>query len=462
MGKDLVIARDYIRHGMRERAAELVDLDLGPRTDAAITRRLSAEVTQERLTSLDRMLIRDADGEGRVSARTREPFQQTMRLGRLRYLERLGLAEPAASDWRLAPGLAETLRRMGEQGDVIRTMQRAYTARGLAPPEALERGIDALAEPGAQPLVGRVVERGLADELEDRHYLIVEATDGRSHYVSIGKGEAVEATPAGAIVGLSPHLKEPREADHTVARIAAANGGLYSADIHMAEDAAASERFAEAHVRRLEAMRRALGTPRRSLDGTWSIGTDHLAQAAAYEARLARDAPVRLEMLSAAPLEQLVDVHAATWLDRELAGGKGDPPAGAGFGRDLAEALARRRLWLIEQGLASESDGRTTYVPDLIASLRRRELLRVAGQLSDELGLRFAELGPGQRIEGVVRRRVDLKSGAFALIERSRDFTLVPWRPALERELGQSVSGLARDGGISWELGRGRGGPTIS
>src|SRR3546814_5722783 len=60
-GKDLIIARDYISHGLRERACELVDLDLGPRTDDAIEQRLRAEVGQERLTSIDRSLIRDAE-----------------------------------------------------------------------------------------------------------------------------------------------------------------------------------------------------------------------------------------------------------------------------------------------------------------------------------------------------------------------------------------------------------------
>ena len=39
-------------------------------------------------------------------------------------------------------------------------------------------------------LVGRVVARGLSDELNDRHYLIVDGVDGRAHYVDIGKDAA--------------------------------------------------------------------------------------------------------------------------------------------------------------------------------------------------------------------------------------------------------------------------------
>src|SRR3546814_17815790 len=53
-GKDLVIARDYITTGMRERAAEIVSFDLGPRSDREVENRLRVVVGQERFTSLDR------------------------------------------------------------------------------------------------------------------------------------------------------------------------------------------------------------------------------------------------------------------------------------------------------------------------------------------------------------------------------------------------------------------------
>ncbi|KAK0339591.1 hypothetical protein LTR94_033896, partial [Friedmanniomyces endolithicus] len=55
-GKDLVIARDYISQGLRERAAELVDLDLGPRSDREIRASRRAEISQARWTSIDRTL----------------------------------------------------------------------------------------------------------------------------------------------------------------------------------------------------------------------------------------------------------------------------------------------------------------------------------------------------------------------------------------------------------------------
>jgi hypothetical protein len=85
----------------------------------------------------------------------------------------------------------------------------------------------------------------------------------------------------------------------------------------------------------------------------------------------------------------------------------------------------------------------------------------MAMRLSEQLGKRFEPARIGERVEGVIARRVDLESGPHALVERSRDFTLVPWRDVLDRNIGKTAFGIMRAGGISWQFGRGRSGPTI-
>lgn len=103
------------------------------------------------------------------------------------------------------------------------------------------------------------------------------------------------------------------------------------------------------------------------------------------------------------------------------------------------------------------------------ASPRKREQaalpprpFAVTGQLSDQLGLAYTEPRPGERIDGIYRRPVELASGRYALIENSREFTLVPWRPVLDRHIGKKVSGLMRGDSINWTIGRQRSGPSIS
>lgn len=462
-GQDLLIGGEYLTSGIRERAAELVSLDLGPRTDIEVEDRLRHEIEQERLTSIDRRLLRDMDAGRVVDAADRDPFYQSLRAGRLQKLGHLGLADQIeAGRWRLADGMDETLKRMGERGDIIRTMQRAFSEHGL------ERAAAdyAIADPASMsPIVGRVVERGLSDEYNDRHYLIVDGTDGRSHYVDIGKGEATDFVPNGAVVRIVPKPIEARTVDRTVAEIAAANGGRYSVDIHLAHDPNAREAFAQTHVRRLEAMRKAMarhgGGFEREADGTWIIAPDHVERAAAYEAQRAKAAPVIVDTLSPIPLDRQAGTDGATWLDRELVAADPEPLRDAGFGRETRAALTQRRQWLIAEGLAQEEQGRIVYRANLLGVLRRRELNRIAGQLSDELGLSYAEAKPGERIEGVYRRPVELASGRYALIEKSREFTLVPWRPVLERHLDKQVSGIMRGDSINWTIGRQRG-PSIS
>jgi type IV secretory pathway VirD2 relaxase len=460
-GENLIIAREYISHGFRERAAELISLDLGPRTDLEIEERLRAATGRARLTSIDRRLLRDRDADGIVSAGDRDPFQQSLRAGRLQTLGGLGLAEDKGGGrWHLDEQLEAKLRTLGERGDIIRTMQRELAALGGGRSMTEHAIFDGRDGEGG-PLVGRMVRRGLADEHRDRHYLVVDGIDGRSHYVDIGLVSAVEPIPDQAIVRITAREGDVREVDRTVAAIAAAHDGRYSVDLHLAVDARATEAFAETHVRRLEAIRRLTGGVERESDGTWRIAADHLERVELYEARVIRDRPVVVDTLSATPIERLTRANAATLLDRELVADEPSPLREGGFGREMQAALSARRQWLVEQDLARQ-DG-DTWQPraDLLAALQRREILQVAGTLCDDLGLDFAEARPGDRLEGVLTRRVDLVSGRFALVEKARDFTLVPWQPVLERQLGKQIGGVVRDDGVSWRIGRGREGPEI-
>ena len=457
-GENLVLAPSYIQRGMRERLAELVTLDLGPRTELDVQRALRRDVSAERFTGLDRGLLRVADEQRIVSASRRDPLQHALRAGRLKKLEALGLAEPlVAGRWRLAEGLEERLRRLGERGDIIRTMQRELSAR------AIDRGVAELVPDAAAlagPLVGRVAGRGLSDEVRDRQYLVVDGLDGRVHYVDLGRGD-VEPLPDRAVVRVVPVMPEARAADRVVADVAAAHGGLYSVERHLLHDESASIAFAEAHVRRLEAIRRGTGGVERREDGTWIIADDHLARAEAYEARVARDRPVRVELLSPLPVQRLLEADGATWLDRELLSAAPEPLRDAGFGREVKSALATRRQWLIEQELAREEQGALVTNGRLLATLRRRDLAGAAAQLQSELGLGWRDVGEEGTAQGKLVRRVDLASGRFAVLSDSLEFSLVPWRPEMEQRIGRELSVRVRGGGMSWTIGRERSGPQI-
>ena len=462
-GKTLNIAGDYIAHGIRGRASEIMTRWLGPQSELEVREQLEREIGAERLTKLDRDILARAE-DLVVDLRQPAPWDvdssyQQLLVGRARQLERMGLAEregPLA--WKLAPELEKTLSDLGRRGDIVRTMHRAMTLAKLGRRPELYV-IDAFeAEPS--PVVGKVVHRGASDDHHDRRYLVIDGIDGRTHYIEIGW--AAEPTPIGSVVRIESARPELRKADRAIDEVARANGGLYSADLHLRQDSSATGEYAQAHVRRLEALRRGGTGVERQPDGSWIIPENYLDKALEHERRATLAAPVRIQLLAMQALEQEATAQAPSWLDRQLRSEDEIEVAKHGFGGEVRQALYRRQQWLIEQGLAERQEDHVVYRGDMDLRLRQAELRAATAQFSVELGLDFAEPVAGERISGICRRRVDLSSGSFALVESSKEFTLVPWRPALERQLGREVSGIMRaPGTISWTFGRERKGPEI-
>jgi type IV secretory pathway VirD2 relaxase len=202
-GRDLVIARDYIGHGVRARAQALMTLELGPESELERLQKLASEVEQERFTRLDRALLARAKDNILVASSAGElaPAHQTMQAGRLKTLERFGLAEERRPGvWALDSNLETKLRQLGERADTYRMMERALQQAGI------ERGGPQLAvfERGRRtaPVIGKVIAVGLVDEITDRQYVIVDGTDGRVHYAELGRLRPDETPARGIIVSL--------------------------------------------------------------------------------------------------------------------------------------------------------------------------------------------------------------------------------------------------------------------
>jgi len=186
--RDLVMARDYISHGVRARAQDLITHELGPETELEKLRKRYNEVGQERLTALDRSLTARAP-EGLLaitSTDVADGEQQALRAQRLKTLERLGLArERTRGVWQLDPRLEAKLRQLGERADKFKMMQRALKQAGI------ERSAMAMAlferGPRKAPLIGRVIDVGMVDEMTDRTWVVIDAADGRVHYAELGR-----------------------------------------------------------------------------------------------------------------------------------------------------------------------------------------------------------------------------------------------------------------------------------
>ncbi|WP_459198348.1 DUF3363 domain-containing protein [Ralstonia pseudosolanacearum] len=453
-GKDLIIAGDYIADGFRNRAAELATEWLGPRTELEIQQTLQREVEQERWTSLDRTLKRELSDDGQVQIeRFNEPKLQRQRLlliSRLQRLQRLGLAdEVQPGTWAIDADAEKTLRALGERGDIIRTMQRAMSGE----PRELT-----VFEPGedGRTVVGRVAAKGLADELRDRAYLVIDGTDGKAHYVALNARDEPANYPTGAVVEVRGSA-DVRAADRNIAELA--SGGLYRTDHHLAiaqgqaQAGRDPQEVVAAHVRRLEALRRA-GIVERVAEGLWEVPDDLPERGQQYDAQ--RLGGVAVELKSHLSIERQARVIGATWLDQQLIGG-GKGLGELGFGSEVKDALQKRADFLAEQGLAERRGQRMILARNLLGTLRSRELAQAAKNIADETGLEHRPVADGLRVAGVYRRSVMLASGRYAMLDDGMGFSLVPWKPVIEQRFGQQIAATVRGGGVSWEIGRHRG-----
>ncbi|MDA4848845.1 DUF3363 domain-containing protein, partial [Hoeflea poritis] len=434
-------------------------LELGPQTEQEIRRKLEQQVEQDRFTDLDRQLVRQAeDGHldlwfGRGGGD--HQLLRTLQVGRLRVLAQRGLAEETAPGrWRLSPVLEQTLRRAGGRGDIINTMHRGLKAAGLNA-GATEYSIFDPGDPRAPTIIGQVIDRGLHDELNDGHYVMIDAADGRVHFVSLYPHQDMNDLPLGSIVEVRPTGRGVGKADRTIAEIARRNGGIYSPELHHAHDGAASEEFVKAHVRRLEALRRQ-NIVQRFGDGSWKIPGDFKDRVTALTAKRSRY-PARVFTLSYLSLDRQINADGATWLDQQLVSREPVELCGDRFGSQAKSALQCRQEVLIEQGLAVRQDEGVRYRRNLLSLLRRRELAAAGEKLATEIGLSFVATPDGTHAEGIYRRSIQLASGKFAILEKSREFNLVPWRLVLERQRGKMIRGVVRGATASFELSRKRG-----
>ena len=452
--KDLIISGDYIADGFRHRAAELATEWLGPRTELEIQQAMLREVGQERWTSLDRTLQREAGDDGRIQIeRFNEPRLQRQRLlliGRLQRLQRLGLAdEVQPSTWAVHADAEKTLRALGERGDIIRTMQRAM--RG----EARELAVFEPGEDG-RTILGRVAAKGLADELRDRGYLVIDGVDGKAHYVALNAGDELSNYPMGAVLEVKGSA-DIRAADRNIAALT--SDGLYRTDHHLAIAQGQAmpgrdpQEVVAAHVSRLEALRRA-GIVERVAEGLWKVPGDLPERGRQYDAQ--RLGGVAVELKSHLPIERQARVIGATWLDQQLIGG-GKGLGDLGFGSEARQALQQRADFLAEQGLAERRGQRIILARNLLATLRGREVAQAAKDIATDTGLEHRPLADGQRVAGIYRRSVMLASGRYAMLDDGMGFSLVPWKPVIEPRLGQQIAATVRGSSVSWEIGRQRG-----
>ena len=365
-GGDLIIARDYISQGLRERACDLATLELGPESEDGFHRKLALEVQAERFTWIDHSILRDAD-QGILaitSQASKDRRHHANRVGRMQKLESMGLAEELKPGvWKVADRTERVLRDLGQRGDIMKTMQRVLKDAGI------DRGASnyVVFDPAKSTarVTGKIVAMGLFDELRDHHYVIVDGTDGKLHYAEIGRLSRYDPPSKDMVVTLRGHDPEKQRQSRTVfARV-----------------------FIESHV----------------------------------------------------PFHELASADGATWLDKKLISEDRPNFYNKGFGTEANRALRLRQQWIVREELMTEQDGQLIARRRLLKTLQQREVSRVAEQLQKELGLNYQPTASGERLKGQVRQFIKMASGRFAVVQKGKEFSLVPWRQAMQLRIGTGI-----------------------
>jgi type IV secretory pathway VirD2 relaxase len=421
LGRALRIDPEYISRGMRWRAQRIATDELGPRSEFEIDRQRDREVTQERLTTLDRDLDRRARGTREkldvdLGALKGLPSKLRSRLiGRLQVLEDLNLARRrSAGTWTLQEGWQESLRALGARGDIIKRIHRALAGQGSS---SRYRTFDAVLE--RPPVEGILRRKGLHDELKGEMYAVLEDAAGGAHYVRIDPKTA-ERVSEGEIVRASVAPDRwAKVMDAAIVAVAADNGGVYDPAAHLAAMAARPPVIAGRKVEPAEvvaANRRRLARLQRHNfvrameGGRWHVPPDLITQLKARDASQPR---LRVSLETIEPsLQAQVERRAPTWLD------KLDPTGAApyGFGADLQRALSRRARFVaaleLEPGIGTNLDRLT--------ELERRD---IGERVAAANGCRFVPVPP-TGFQGVVLS-VDAGRRLAILDHRSRQLTIV-------------------------------------
>jgi len=178
-----------------------------------------------------------------------------------------------------------------------------------------------------------------------------------------------------------------------------------------------------------------------------------LKRAVKFEKSKAYAKPVDLRIISREPLEKLAKTMGRTWLDEELFQ-NADNDEAEGFGEEVTSAKNLRRKYLLDQAITTSID--EPLQQSYLDTLESKDLKQAAKTIAQGLSKPYIDQPNKGRITGTYAKSINRPSGRYAVIERAKDFTLVPWRNTLERNLGRTVTGNISKDSVSWTLTKGR------
>src|SRR5208282_5559067 len=212
-GADLVIPRQYISYGIRDRASEVATELLGERTPQEVQLAKSKEVEAERFTSLDRMIERALDN-GKIDVSPSKHIDLA-RKGR-------------GTTWHVEGDFKQALRELGNRNDIIHQL---YSQLGNESGRVLPMAGGNEPSPS---VAGVVIAKGSTDELGEDRFVVVRDGSGQAHYGRVRDSAPYRDLDIGSVAELGAGAQRRREVTEQVVAVANANDGIYSPQLHEA------------------------------------------------------------------------------------------------------------------------------------------------------------------------------------------------------------------------------------
>jgi hypothetical protein len=190
--RELRFPKDYIRSGFRHHAQEAATEQLGFRTEKDVARVRQREISQSRVTSLDRSIakLKPAEHAGDTfavsfnlratsSLKPEKRAEMVAMAARLRTLEGMGLASQLNdTTWTVSSNFVDVLKTVQMAGDRQKTLARQMALASDVNMPVLVEDWRALTT-----LRGRVLGHG-EEEDKGKHFMLIEGTDGKLHYLT--------------------------------------------------------------------------------------------------------------------------------------------------------------------------------------------------------------------------------------------------------------------------------------
>jgi len=300
-----------------------------------------------------------------------------------------------------------------------------------------------------QVIEGRVLDKGPADELTDKKYIVIESLSGGKHYVPVGEAFNYDEVNKRGLVRVRPFDQSTSKADHNIALIAGQNEGIYDIEKHRAYiakeqsyiDEDVREPYLQSHIKRIETLVQNEAATELG-QGRYQIPDDIIEKGKEISAKInAREKKrfyPKLDILSSHAPEDMVDAKKKTWLDKELyKRSKGDRSI---TDQSLEGALQKRQQWLVDHKLGMiQSNGEFAMKKSAMRDLSVMEVHEEGKFLATKADLTFNDHKVSSDQAYTYLGYTELETGKWAVAMRGKELQMARIDKAPDLEKGQKV-----------------------